>query len=86
MAENMLRFLFRRFFKRRDLERELNDELASHIAMETARHVQNGESPEAARQIALREFGNSVDSRRSAARLGRGGQLNALPAQFAVRN
>jgi putative ABC transport system permease protein len=26
--------------------------------METARHVQNGESPEAARQIALREFGN----------------------------
>src|ERR1700691_937718 len=58
MAGNMLRFLLRRFFQRRDLERELNDELASHIAMETARHVQNGESPEAARQIALREFGN----------------------------
>jgi putative ABC transport system permease protein len=58
MAGNMLRLLLRRFFQRRDLERELNDELASHIAMETARHVQNGESPEAARQIALREFGN----------------------------
>ena len=58
MAGNMLRFLLRRFFQRRDLERELNDELASHIALETARHVQNGESPEAARQIALREFGN----------------------------
>ena len=58
MAGNMLRFLLRRFFQRRDLERELNDELASHIALETARHVQDGESPEAARQIALREFGN----------------------------
>jgi predicted permease len=58
MAGNMLRLLLRRFFQKRDLERELNDELASHIAMETACHVQNGESPEAARQIALREFGN----------------------------
>ena len=58
MAGNMLRFLLRRFFQRRDLERELNDELASHIAMETARHIQEGESPEAARQMALREFGN----------------------------
>ena len=58
MAGNLLRFLLRRFFQRRDLERELNDELASHIAMETARHVQDGESPEAARQMALREFGN----------------------------
>ena len=58
MAVNMLRFLFRRFFRRRDLERELNEELASHIAMETARQVRGGESPEAARQAALREFGN----------------------------
>ena len=58
MAGNSLRLLLRRFFQRRDLERELNDELGSHIAMETARHIQNGESPEAARQIALREFGN----------------------------
>ena len=58
MAEDMLRFLLRRFFQRRDLERELNDERASHTAMKTARHVQDGESPDAARQIALREFGN----------------------------
>jgi putative ABC transport system permease protein len=58
MAGKMLRLLLRRFFKRRDLERELNDELASHISMETARHIQDGESPEAARQISLREFGN----------------------------
>ncbi len=58
MAGNMLRFLFRRFFKRHDLESELNEELASHIAMETARRVRDGESPEAARQATLREFGN----------------------------
>jgi len=58
MAGNGLRLLLRRFFQRRDLERELNDELAAHIAIETARHIQDGESPEAARQIALREFGN----------------------------
>ena len=53
-----LRFVFRRFFKRRQLGRELNDELASHIATETSLRVQEGESPEAARQAALRQFGN----------------------------
>lgn len=58
MAGNMLHFLFRRFFQRGKLERDLNDELASHVALETVRHVKDGESPEAARQIALREFGN----------------------------
>jgi predicted permease len=58
MAGNMLRFVFRRFFKRHDLERELNEELASHIAMDTALRISEGESPEAARQGALRQFGN----------------------------
>jgi putative ABC transport system permease protein len=58
MTRNAIRFVFRRFFRRQGLERELNEELASHIAMETERRVQEGESPEAARQAALREFGN----------------------------
>ena len=58
MAGNRLRLLCRRFFKRRDLERELNEELASHVAMETARRVRDGESPGIARLAALREFGN----------------------------
>ena len=58
MAKNILRFVFRRFFRRHDLERELNEELASHLAMETAARVREGESPEAARQAALRDFGN----------------------------
>jgi putative ABC transport system permease protein len=58
MAGHRLRFIFRRFFRRRDLESELNRELASHIAMETARRIQDGESPEAAHDAALSEFGN----------------------------
>ena len=58
MAMNALRFVFRRFFRWRQLERELNDELDSHIAMETSLRMQEGESPESARQAALRQFGN----------------------------
>ncbi len=58
MAMSALRFMFRRLFKGRQLERELNDELASHIAMETSLRVQEGEQPEAARQAALKQFGN----------------------------
>ena len=58
MAMNALRFVFRLLFRRHQLERELNDELASHIAMETSLRMQEGESPEAARQAALRQFGN----------------------------
>jgi hypothetical protein len=58
MAKNMLRFVFRRFFRRSDLESELDDELTSHIAMETNLRSQAGESPDAARQAALRDFGN----------------------------
>ena len=58
MAMNSLRFVFRRFFRRAQLEKELNDELASHIALEANLRMQEGESPEAARQAALRQFGN----------------------------
>src|SRR5882762_2336757 len=55
---NRLEFIFRRFFKRRDLDRELHDELASHIAMEVESRVQAGESDETARVGARKEFGN----------------------------
>lgn len=55
---NCLRFVFRLFLKRCQLEKDLNDELASHIAMETSLRTQGGESPEAARHAALRQFGN----------------------------
>lgn len=55
---NSLRFVFHLFFKRRQLEKDLDDELASHIAMETSLRTQEGETPEAARHAALRQFGN----------------------------
>jgi len=55
---NRLEFIFRRFFKRRDLDRELHDELASHIAMEVESRLQAGESAETARVGARKEFGN----------------------------
>lgn len=58
MAMNVLGYVFRLIFKRRQLEKDLNDELAAHIAMETNLRMQEGESREAARQAAIRQFGN----------------------------
>jgi len=58
MTRNAMRFVFRRFFRRPHLERELNEEFASHIAMETSRRIAEGESAETARQGAMRDFGN----------------------------
>jgi putative ABC transport system permease protein len=55
---NSLKFIFRRFFNRHDFDRELDEELASHIAMEMESRIRAGESPEAARIGAVREFGN----------------------------
>jgi putative ABC transport system permease protein len=53
-----LRLAFRLLFRKQELDRDLNDELASHIAMETSLRMQQGESREVARQAALRQFGN----------------------------
>jgi putative ABC transport system permease protein len=58
MAMYGLRFVFRQLFRRRQLEKDLNDELASHIAMETSLRVQAGESNDSARHAVLKEFGN----------------------------
>jgi predicted permease len=58
MAMNALGRVFRLLFRRQGLDRDLNDELASHIAMETSLRMQEGESREVARQRALRQFGN----------------------------
>ena len=56
---------FRRAFSLRvgpsHVARELDDELAFHIDMRTKRLIESGMTPEAARQEALRQFGN-VDS------------------------
>jgi len=47
---------FWRFRARR--EQELTDEIQSHIAMATRDRIERGEMPQAAKQSALREFGN----------------------------
>src|SRR5687767_7817920 len=43
-----------------DRNRELDDEVRSHLEMETERNLERGLSPEDARQAALRSFGSPV--------------------------
>jgi putative ABC transport system permease protein len=49
---------WRRLFRRRSSEAELDEELQSHLNMAAAERRDRGESGEAARTAALREFGN----------------------------
>jgi predicted permease len=49
---------FRQLFHRVDLDREIDEELQSHIAMRTADNIADGMTPEAARREALLKFGN----------------------------
>ncbi len=46
-------------FHRRQLERDLDDELAFHLAMRQADHSARGLTPDEARMATLRQFGNS---------------------------
>jgi predicted permease len=55
-----LRLKWLDLFGRRQLHADLDEEIRSHLAMETQRRIAAGESPEAARTNALRELG-SVD-------------------------
>src|SRR5262245_13605571 len=43
-------------FRRRRLDRELNDEINAHVAFEVRRRIDLGESPDEARRGALREI------------------------------
>src|SRR5579863_3743342 len=54
---SILRLRLRSWFRRADLERELDEELAYHIEREVAAHQANGLSPSAARTAALRSLG-----------------------------
>ncbi len=47
-----------RWNRKRPTDAELSDELEAHLRMAVADRVERGESPEAARAAALREFGN----------------------------
>lgn len=44
--------------ERKDRDRRLAEEIASHLAMATRDRIERGESPDEARRAALREFGN----------------------------
>ena len=44
--------------RRRDLDRELEQEIRIHLEMETEENIQAGMQPEEARQAARRAFGN----------------------------
>src|SRR6185437_891155 len=50
-------------FRRSELEREIDSELASHIEMRTADNIAKGMSPEEARRDALIRFGNPLVTR-----------------------
>lgn len=58
MRRNFLKSFLDRFFRRAALERDLDAELQSHLAMEIRQRVERGESPQSARRSASREFGN----------------------------
>lgn len=61
-----LRSLLSRFlslFRRRSLDRELDDELRSHLEMAIDENLQRGMSPEDARLAALRDFGGLTQTR-----------------------
>src|ERR1700687_801793 len=47
----------RSLFRRRDLEREMDDELRFHVEQQTAQYVARGMSPVNARTATLRELG-----------------------------
>ena len=77
----------RNLFRREKLERELGDELASHLAMNIEDNVRAGMSPEEARRAALLKLGG-IEQMKESYRERRGlPQLEALwqDLRFAVR-
>src|SRR5262244_133520 len=58
-----LYFIIRRLFHRRRAERELDEEIRAHLAMETEQNVADGMSPEDARLAARRSFGSVAMSK-----------------------
>src|SRR5882762_7498070 len=52
-----LRLRFRAFFQKEKLDAQMNDEMRSHIEMQTQENIEEGMKPEEARYAALRQFG-----------------------------
>src|SRR3954467_6669680 len=57
---------------------DIDEEVATHIAMATADRIARGESPEAARSAALREFGNPLLIRETTRRMWAGEWLEHI--------
>ena len=49
---------FSRFFRRRNADAELDEEIQFHLQQEIRLRIERGESPERARLSARRDFGN----------------------------
>jgi len=50
---------FRALFAKRKLDAEMDEEMRSHIELQTQENIANGMSPEEARYAALRQFGHT---------------------------
>ncbi|HKW00340.1 MAG TPA: ABC transporter permease, partial [Vicinamibacterales bacterium] len=59
---------------------DLDDELRGHLALEIKQRVERGEDPEAARQAALRQFGNVTLTREAMQSVWRPGWMYAVAA------
>src|SRR2546426_5996879 len=53
-----LNLRFRTLFQKRKLDAEMDEELRSHIEMQTQENIEAGMNPEQARYAALRQFGS----------------------------
>jgi len=54
---NQLKSRLATLFRKRELDADMDDEMRSHIEMQTQQNIEKGMSPEEARYAALRQFG-----------------------------
>src|SRR5438874_12940602 len=66
-----LRLRFRALFQKQTLDAQMDDEMRSHIEMQTQENIEEGMKPEEARYAAMRQFG-WVESLKEACREQRG--------------
>jgi putative ABC transport system permease protein len=59
----MLLFRLSALFRSRQMDREIDDEIASHLAEATEEYVRQGLSPEEARRAARRSFGGVTQTK-----------------------
>jgi hypothetical protein len=63
MRMRIFLFRLRTLLRARQSERDMDDEIASHLAEATAEYIQQGLSPEDARRAARRNFGGVMQTR-----------------------